>query len=174
MLQDGSCIVHDLFGRDVVQRTRHRYGDAYLTAHFEVPGDMFGLAMDARAKGMGTVGSTQNILDFIEARTEKALERGFDERLRFVLGTEAGMITAIVQKVKGQLAGARANGVTGNVEVEIVFPVDSSAVAATDREGMGGGLAELPIVPGVASGEGCSISGGCASCPYMKVRKINI
>jgi len=33
------------------------YGDAFLTAHFEVPGEMFSLAMEQR-RGMGTVGST--------------------------------------------------------------------------------------------------------------------
>lgn len=50
-------------------RCREGYRDAYLTAHFEVPGEMFSLAMDAkRARGMGVVGSTQNILDFIAAK----------------------------------------------------------------------------------------------------------
>ena len=47
---------------------REGYRDAYLAAHFEVPGEMFALAMEARARGMGCVGSTQNILDFIAAR----------------------------------------------------------------------------------------------------------
>lgn len=48
---------------------REGYRDAYLTAHFEVPGEMFSLAMDAkRQRGMGVVGSTQNILDFIAAK----------------------------------------------------------------------------------------------------------
>ena len=48
---------------------REAYRDAYLTAHFEVPGEMFSLAMDARrSRGMGVVGSTQNILDFIAAK----------------------------------------------------------------------------------------------------------
>lgn len=44
---------------------RQAYGDAYLTAHFEVPGEMFALAIEAKARGRGVVGSTQNILDFI-------------------------------------------------------------------------------------------------------------
>ncbi len=48
---------------------REGYRDAYLTAHFEVPGEMFTLAMEARrSRGMGVVGSTQNILDFIAAK----------------------------------------------------------------------------------------------------------
>ena len=52
----------------VVNHVKNFYGDAFLTAHFEVPGEMFGLAMEARKRGMGVVGSTKNILDFI---TEK-------------------------------------------------------------------------------------------------------
>lgn len=48
---------------------REGYRDAYLAAHFEVPGEMFSLAMEAkRSRGMGVVGSTQNILDFIAAK----------------------------------------------------------------------------------------------------------
>lgn len=31
----------------------------------------------------------------------------------------------------------------------------------------------LPVVPGAASGEGCSIEGGCASCPYMKMNDLD-
>ncbi|KAK4799255.1 hypothetical protein SAY86_024620 [Trapa natans] len=30
----------------------------------------------------------------------------------------------------------------------------------------------LPLVPGVASGEGRSLHGGCASCPYMKMNSL--
>ena len=33
------------------------------------------------------------------------------------------------------------------------------------------GLAGMAIVPGPAGGEGCSAEGGCASCPFMKVRR---
>ena len=48
---------------------REGYRDAFLTAHFEVPGEMFTLAMEAkRSRGMGVVGSTSNILDFIAAK----------------------------------------------------------------------------------------------------------
>lgn len=178
--QDGACIVHDLFNQEVVDRVRSCYGDAYQTAHFEVPGEMFALAMEARSRGMGIVGSTQNILDFILERTQEGIQRGFDDRLQFVLGTEAGMITAIVQQVKGQLADAHAEGLTANLEVEIVFPVSGSAISTTDnnsslgnREKFLGELAELAIVPGVSSGEGCSASGGCASCPYMKMNSLD-
>ena len=30
----------------------------------------------------------------------------------------------------------------------------------------------LSVVPGPASGEGCSTEGGCASCPYMKMNNL--
>ena len=62
---------------------RCRYNDALLTAHFEVPGEMFTLAMEARAaRDGGVVGSTQNILDFIAAKLQDALGKPFPERLQ--------------------------------------------------------------------------------------------
>lgn len=30
----------------------------------------------------------------------------------------------------------------------------------------------LSVVPGPAGGEGCSLQGGCASCPYMKMNSL--
>ena len=73
------------------------------------------------------------------------------ERLRFVLGTETGMVTSIVRAVQSRLA-PRDKGVSG-VEAEIVFPVSSDAITAT-------GDVEIPVVPGVVAGEGCSLDGG--------------
>ena len=35
--EEGTCIVHHLFGAEVTELVRAAYGDAYLTAHFEVP-----------------------------------------------------------------------------------------------------------------------------------------
>ncbi|CAI5531241.1 unnamed protein product [Closterium sp. Naga37s-1] len=188
--QEGACIVHDMFGQEVVSRLRAAYSDAFHTAHFEVPGEMFALAMEARARGRGTVGSTQNILDFVTARTREALERGYEgERLQFVLGTETGMVTSIVQAVQDELAKVESGSDgSADVEVEIVFPVDSSAVASTKEDGgdnssssSGGNgkaagsvaAAILPVVPGVKGGEGCSVTGGCASCPYMKMNSLD-
>ena len=47
----------------------------------QVPGEMFELAMAARReRGMGVVGSTQNILDFIAAKLSAALEQPFSDR----------------------------------------------------------------------------------------------
>lgn len=43
---------------------------------------MFGLAMEARKRDAGVVGSTQNILDFIAAKLNDALQRSFPERVQ--------------------------------------------------------------------------------------------
>lgn len=166
---DGTCIVHDMFGDDVCQTVGELYSDAYLTAHFEVPGEMFTLALDAQRRGMGVVGSTSNLLSFIDARVREAVdsEGSGKQRLRFVLGTESGMVTSIVNMVKGILYEKNASD---DVEVEIVFPVSSESM--TSREQVGDAMSDFEILPGPASGEGCSIEGGCANCPYMKMNSI--
>ncbi|KAF2282861.1 hypothetical protein GH714_043345 [Hevea brasiliensis] len=51
--QDGTCIVHHLFGYEVVDRINEIYCDAFLTAHLEVPGEMFSLAMEAKRREWG-------------------------------------------------------------------------------------------------------------------------
>ena len=48
----------------------------------QVPGEMFALAMEARQRDAGVVGSTQNILDFIALKLNEALEKPFAERLQ--------------------------------------------------------------------------------------------
>ncbi|KAJ3671733.1 hypothetical protein LUZ60_007812 [Juncus effusus] len=173
--QEGNCIVHDIFGQEVVDKLKDIYLDAFLTAHFEVPGEMFALAMEAKQRGMGVVGSTQNILDFIKNRVKEALERNVDEHLQFVLGTESGMITSIVATVCELLSSQSSD--SPKVEVEIVFPVSSDSVSdvngSNGLNGSGSAVAGLGVVPGVAAGEGCSIHGGCASCPYMKMNSLS-
>ncbi|KAG7379818.1 hypothetical protein PHYPSEUDO_008114 [Phytophthora pseudosyringae] len=158
--KEGNCVVHHMFGDKVTQRVRDEYSHAYHTAHFEVPGEMFTLAMEAQNQGRGVVGSTSNILNFIKAKTAEAVENQTGERLSFVLGTEAGMITAIVRGVEETL-NAQQGGV--KPEVEIIFPVSADAVATEGEE----------LVPGVAGGEGCSTAGGCATCPFMKMNDID-
>ncbi len=32
---------------------------------------------------------------------------------------------------------------------------------------------DMMVVPGVKGGEGCSTSGGCATCPYMKMNSLD-
>ncbi|XP_050224422.1 quinolinate synthase, chloroplastic-like [Mercurialis annua] len=168
--QDGMCTVHHLFGHEVVEKINEMHCDAFLTAHLEVPGEMFSLAMDAKKRGMGVVGSTSNILDFIKERVQEALDRNVDDHLQFVLGTESGMITAIVAAVRDLFSSAKASG-GPKVNVEIVFPVSSEAMTSNPSPTKAGEFV-LPVVPGVASGEGCSIHGGCASCPYMKMNSL--
>lgn len=172
--EEGICVVHHIFGGEVTELVRKAYGDAYLTAHFEVPGEMFTLAMEAkRTRDMGVVGSTSNILDFIATKVKCALEQPFADKLQFVLGTESGMITSIVRKVQAML---RDSGRT-DLEVEIVFPVSPESITTTNQTtASSGGPVLLPgglsIIPGPASGEGCSTEGGCASCPYMKMNSL--
>lgn len=159
-----------------MEKINEMYCDAFLTAHFEVPGEMFSLAMEAKRRGMGVVGSTQNILDFIKQRVQDALDRKVNDHLQFVLGTESGMVTSIVAAVRNLLASVESSAGGPKINVEIVFPVSSESITGTSTNAslpmssVKMGDVVLPVIPGVASGEGCSIHGGCASCPYMKVR----
>ncbi|MBX2801284.1 MAG: quinolinate synthase NadA [Myxococcales bacterium] len=159
--EQGACLVHHMFGDDVVRRVQEEHADALLTAHLEVPGEMFALAADAQADGRGVVGSTSNILGFITGQVDAAMAASGPQRLAVVLGTEAGMITSIVSKVQRTLQ----QHARDDVEVEIIFPVASEAVAAAPDS-------MLQIVPGVAAGEGCSVAGGCATCPFMKMNDL--
>jgi quinolinate synthase len=185
--QDGTCVVHHMFGGDVCAAVEKHYGDAYVTAHFEVPGEMFKLATRAaRERDMGVVGSTKNILDFVIEKVDEAIGRKLPsgERLSFVLGTETGMVTAIVRAARERLRDARARAEDGAclVECEIVFPVSTDAVTNVEQTttatstsaspSLGGALDGLTIVPGPAGGEGCAADGGCASCPYMKMNSL--
>lgn len=43
---------------------------------------MFALAMDARKRDAGVVGSTSNILEFIDAKVKEALDKPFPERVQ--------------------------------------------------------------------------------------------
>lgn len=173
---EGTCIVHEVFGGETCDLVRRRYPDAYVTAHFEVPGEMFTLALEAQEqRGMGVVGSTSNILGFIADKVGSAVARGFPDRLQFILGTEAGMITSIVRRVQSILREADAAAL--GIDVEIVFPVAPDAITTSQQSRsaeaapvtLPGGIS---VVPGPASGEGCSLEGGCAACPYMKMNTL--
>lgn len=169
--EQGNCVVHHMFGAEVatqVERDYYATGEVDVTAHLEVPGEMFALALQAQRHGRGVVGSTKNILDHIVARVDAAIARhgaGKPERLRFVLGTEAGMVTSIVRAIRQRLARHQQDR-DHDVEVEIIFPVAAEAIATTQDP-------SLPIVPGVSAGEGCSTAGGCATCPFMKMNSID-
>mmetsp|Transcript_114216 Transcript_114216/g.170860 ORF Transcript_114216/g.170860 Transcript_114216/m.170860 type:complete len:546 (+) Transcript_114216:257-1894(+) len=160
----GNCIVHHMFGSQVVQTVKEQYDDCYMTAHLEVPGEMFDIAMERSLEDRGVVGSTSDILGFITRKVQESAKANKVERLRFVLGTEAGMVTSIVQSVQNILQQ------TGNrSEAEIIFPVSSDAVMSTD----GDSTTDLAVVPGVSGGEGCSTAGGCATCPFMKMNSLD-
>ncbi len=158
--EQGNCIVHHLFGHEVVARVRRELPDALYTAHLEVPGEMFALAAQAEREGRGVVGSTSNILEFIGQQVDGAVLRPGAQQIQVLLGTEAGMITSIVRGVQARLARSHRE----DVVVEIVFPVAAEAITRTDDA--------LGIVPG-ASGEGCSVEGGCATCPYMRMNHLD-
>jgi quinolinate synthase len=158
--EQGNCVVHHMFGAEVVAKVERDYEDVDITAHLEVPGEMFSLALRAQQQGRGVVGSTADILKHVLARVDQSVASGSHERLRFVLGTEAGMVTAIVRGLRERLAR------DPQLEVEIVFPVASEAIATTSERA-------LPIIPGVAGGEGCSTAGGCATCPFMKMNSLD-
>ncbi len=162
--EQGTCIVHHMFGREVVDLVRAHYADVYVTAHLEVPGEMFELGLQAQRQGNGVVGSTSNILAFILGKVDEAIASGEQANLRFILGTEAGMITPIVRQVQAKLLDYASEGGAG-LSAEIVFPVASEAIAQDAQSGLG-------VVPGVAGGEGCSTAGGCATCPYMKMNSL--
>jgi quinolinate synthase len=140
---------------------RRDHAGAYVTAHLEVTGEMFALGLDAQRRGRGVVGSTSNILDFISSVVEKHAKERTRDVLSFVLGTEAGMVTPIVRRVRALLEQHAAT----SLAVDIVFPVAAEAIAPT-------GESDLVVVPGVAAGEGCSTAGGCATCPYMKMSSL--
>lgn len=155
----GNCVVHHMFGLDVVEQVRRDYPEAYYTAHLEVPGEMFELAVDAQRRGRGVIGSTSNILQFILEKVAEAETSISKVHIPVVLGTESGMVTSIVRKVQQKLQEINRE----DISVEIIFPVASEAVAQDDTFG---------IIPGVAGGEGCSTAGGCATCPYMKMNSL--
>jgi len=168
----GNCVVHHMFGHSVVDTVLNDYDDAYVTAHLEVPGEMFQIALRKSLDDEGVVGSTSNILNFIERKVEEAAKSNDSgeekKRLKFILGTEAGMVTSIVKSVQDILD----SNACQNVEAEIVFPVSSEAVMGVD-DGDSADDNSLGVVPGVAGGEGCSTAGGCATCPFMKMNDLD-
>ena len=168
----GNCVVHHMFGHSVVDTVMNDYSDAYVTAHLEVPGEMFQIALTKSLVDDGVVGSTSNILNFIERKVKEAAEKGENKRLKFILGTEAGMVTSIVRCVQEILGSSSSKG----VEAEIIFPVSSEAVMGVENDGSdssSSSSSSLEVVPGVAGGEGCSTAGGCATCPFMKMNDLD-
>lgn len=173
--EHGNCVVHHMFGKDVTQRIRKEHAEAFITAHLEVPGEMFELALEAQSHGRGVVGSTSDILGFIERQIRAACTRTEGSTLSFVLGTETGMVTSIVSAVQKILREVKRD----DVSCEVIFPVASEALARTDQAlpelgaSVGKTMKNLIVIPGAASGEGCALEGGCATCPYMKMNSLD-
>lgn len=182
----GNCVVHHMFGQSVVDTVLNSYEDAYVTAHLEVPGEMFQIALQKSLEDRGVVGSTSNILNFIERKVEEAAVQFTNtnhddnndnnlqkKRLKFILGTEAGMVTSIVRSVQNILDSNSCR----NVEAEIIFPVSSEAVMGVEEDQSSSTASStnnnLNVVPGVSGGEGCSTAGGCATCPFMKMNDLD-
>lgn len=153
--KQGNCVVHHMFGASVVKQIEREESGSFLTAHLEVPGEMFALALEAGKIGRGVVGSTSDILRFI---ADKAKSLAPEENIRVVLGTETGMVSSIVKQIRTELKEG--------ASVTLVFPIASDAVSANDD-------AELSVLPGTWQAEGCSLEGGCATCPYMKMNSLN-
>lgn len=162
--KEGACIVHELFGQEVVERIARDYTDAFLAAHLEVPGEMFDRALECQRIGTGVVGSTANILQFVSTVTKEAVLVGGQSHVQIILGTESGMITSVVRRIQRILGEHIKPGTDATIEV--VFPVANQAISTASDS-------EMKIVPGVSGSEGCSLAGGCAVCPYMKMNTID-
>ena len=50
--EQGTCIVHHMFGAEVVAQVEQSYPDAFVTAHLEVPGEMFALGLERQRRGL--------------------------------------------------------------------------------------------------------------------------
>ena len=71
MFPNGKCVVHQVFNEGVVETLKEKYPNAYMSAHLEVPGDMFQVAMEASLTDDGVVGSTSDILNFITKKVKQ-------------------------------------------------------------------------------------------------------
>ena len=83
-------------------------------------------------------------------------------------------LSALYFQVQGMLSKAGRR----DIEVEVVFPVASKSISTAEQRTSASTLPlELPgsgirVLPGPASGEGCSLEGGCAACPYMRINTL--
>jgi quinolinate synthase len=68
----GNCVVHHMFGKLVADAVEQDYPDTYVTAHLEVPGEMFRITPRKSLLDKGVVGSTSNTLGFIERKVGEA------------------------------------------------------------------------------------------------------
>ena len=104
------------------------------------------------------MGSTSNILNFILSETEKAALSNAPSTLSVILGTEAGMITAIVRQVQAELQ---------RILAETTLPL---RLFFQWRPRLWPKTILLGIIPGVAGGEGVRQQVAVRPCPYMKMK----
>jgi quinolinate synthase len=150
-----------MFGETLVNKIKKDYPEALMSAHLEVPGEMFELAHDAAKKDRGVVGSTSNILDFIIKKIENSAAQN---KIQFILGTESGLASGMISEVQKHLKLKNFKQT-----VEIIFPVAEEAVTETHHKDHLG----FDLMPGVSAGDGCSINGSCADCQFMKMNSLD-
>eukprot|EP00955_Chlamydomonas_euryale_P015646 167491-Chlamydomonas_euryale.AAC.4 len=85
--EDGTCIVHHIFGGETCDAVRKAYSDAYLTAHFEVPGEMFTLAMEAPGEVFNSLLSRQGAWGGLHAMERALWEMLSTGHLNFIAPT---------------------------------------------------------------------------------------
>lgn len=73
--KQGNCTVHHMFDEQVTRHVEKYHADDYLTAHLEVPGAMFEQSLSSQARGLGKVGSTSDILNFITDKVTDAVDK---------------------------------------------------------------------------------------------------
>lgn len=73
--------------KKIVKKNQEQYCDVFLTPHFEVQVETFSLAMETKSRGMGVLGFTQNILDFINRGWKRLWAQMWTANFR--LGTES-------------------------------------------------------------------------------------
>jgi len=164
--KQGRCYVHEMFGETLVNKIKKDYPQALMSAHLEVPGEMFELAHEAVKQNKGVVGSTSNILEFILKKIETTPEQN---KLQFILGTESGLASGMIGEVQKYLKLNPSTSSGTKKSLEIIFPVAEEAITDTHHKDNLG----FDLMPGASAGDGCSINGSCADCQFMKMNSLD-
>jgi quinolinate synthase len=159
--KQGRCYVHEMFGETLVNKIKNDYPEALLSAHLEVPGEMFELAHEAVKQNKGVVGSTSDILKFVLTKIENTSDQN---KIQFILGTESGLAGGMIGEVQKYLKLKNSKQ-----KLEIIFPVAEEAISQTHHKDHLG----FDLMPGASAGDGCSINGSCADCQFMKMNSLD-
>jgi quinolinate synthase len=151
-----------MFGETLVDKIKKDYPEALMSAHLEVPGEMFELAHQAVKKNKGVVGSTSDILKFVLKKIENTSDQN---KIQFILGTESGLASGMIGEVQKYLKLKNSKQT-----LEIIFPVAEEAISTPShhKDDLG-----FDLMPGVSAGDGCSINGSCADCQFMKMNSLD-